>query len=238
MKLNFMVQGQKIELISAPSCIVGGSVNYLDAAFIFSSEWDELVKTAFFTCGDKTYQTILNENDCVTKGINLGPGTWVVNVVGEKIDSDKIDTYIPSSVCSINVSENGAVTGDDFPEVSPTLAELILSKSIEALNTANEVKEAAKKGEYDGGYYLPRLVGGYFYWIPSKEGMPTVEPIPMPEGGGSGTTFKTGVGLKMSNDGVLSVDSASDFNGDNTRPAEAAFMQSIVGNIEVLLKTI
>lgn len=49
--------------------------------------------------------------------------------------------------------------------------------------------------------------------------------------------FEIGVGLKME-DNILSVDSATDFDGDNTRPVEAAFMQEQIGNIELLLKTI
>ena len=46
-----------------------------------------------------------------------------------------------------------------------------------------------------------------------------------------------GVGLKIT-DRKLCVDSATDFEGDNTRPVEAAFMQLQIGNIEELLKTI
>ena len=48
---------------------------------------------------------------------------------------------------------------------------------------------------------------------------------------------KLGVGLKIE-DKTLYVDSAQDFEGDNTRPVEAAFVQSQIGNIELLLKTI
>lgn len=46
-----------------------------------------------------------------------------------------------------------------------------------------------------------------------------------------------GVGLKIT-ERKLCVDSAQDFEGDNTRPVEAAFMQTQIGNIEELLKTI
>ena len=49
--------------------------------------------------------------------------------------------------------------------------------------------------------------------------------------------YEIGVGLKMK-DSVLSVDSAQDFNGDNTRPVEAAFVQTMIGNVEYILQTI
>lgn len=52
-----------------------------------------------------------------------------------------------------------------------------------------------------------------------------------------GINYEIGTGLKVE-DNVLSVDSAKDFEGDNTRPVEAAFMQEQIGNIEILLKTI
>lgn len=55
--------------------------------------------------------------------------------------------------------------------------------------------------------------------------------------GGGGVKFEVGVGLKLK-DGVLSVDSATDFNGDNSRPAEAALVHTLVGNVEIILKTI
>ena len=58
-----------------------------------------------------------------------------------------------------------------------------------------------------------------------------------PPGSGVGEAYEIGTGLKVE-DNVLSVDSATDFNGDNTRPVEAAFMQEQIGNIELLLKTI
>lgn len=57
-------------------------------------------------------------------------------------------------------------------------------------------------------------------------------------GGGGGFSYKIGNGLKITNDDTLEVDSASDFEGNNTRPASASLVQSTVGNIELLLSTI
>ncbi len=57
------------------------------------------------------------------------------------------------------------------------------------------------------------------------------------ETSGAGQKYELGVGLKMK-DEKLCVDAAQNFEGDNTRPVEAAFMQEQIGNIETLLKTI
>lgn len=55
---------------------------------------------------------------------------------------------------------------------------------------------------------------------------------------GEGFSYKLGTGLKVTDGDTLEVDSATDFEGNNTRPASAALVQGTVGNIELLLKTI
>lgn len=49
---------------------------------------------------------------------------------------------------------------------------------------------------------------------------------------------KLGKHMTVSVDGHLSVDTANDFDGDNTRPITAAAVEATVGNIEILLGTI
>ena len=68
-------------------------------------------------------------------------------------------------------------------------------------------------------------------------------------GGGSGADVpiasdtvagivRVGENLRISADGVLSVDTATAVEEDNTRPVTSAAVQTTVGNIEILLKTI
>ena len=54
---------------------------------------------------------------------------------------------------------------------------------------------------------------------------------------GKKSAYEIGDGLKLEGN-TLSVDVAQDFEGDNTRPVEAAFMETMIGNVEALLKTI
>lgn len=49
---------------------------------------------------------------------------------------------------------------------------------------------------------------------------------------------RVGENLRISADGVLSVDTATAVEEDNTRPVTSAAVQTTVGNIEILLKTI
>lgn len=55
---------------------------------------------------------------------------------------------------------------------------------------------------------------------------------------GGGLAYKIGLGLKVTDGDTLEVDSATDFNGDNDRPASAALVKAQLGNIEAFLATI
>ena len=55
--------------------------------------------------------------------------------------------------------------------------------------------------------------------------------------GGGGIACEFGHGLKRTGS-VVSVDTVDDFSGDNTLPMTAAGIQTVVGNIDVLLGTI
>lgn len=50
--------------------------------------------------------------------------------------------------------------------------------------------------------------------------------------------IRVGENLKIDENGVLSVDTATAVEEDNTRPVTSAAVQTTVGNIEILLKTI
>lgn len=50
--------------------------------------------------------------------------------------------------------------------------------------------------------------------------------------------IKVGDGLKITSDGVLSVDTVSDVEQDNTKPISSGAVYREIGNIEVLLGTI
>ena len=58
--------------------------------------------------------------------------------------------------------------------------------------------------------------------------------------GGGSFPYTLGTGLKVTgeNEDTLEVDSAEDFEGDNSRPASASLVETTVGNIEILLGTI
>lgn len=201
MILTFIVRGQVIKM-SGPRRIVADTVNYLDAQYIFGDEWDGCAKVAYFSCGDNSYAAVLDYNNKIEQGINLGTGTWVMHVVGQIVSDDEVTKRITTDPVSFEVYPAGDEAGEGFPVIEASYSEQILQQATEASMKAQEALDKIESGEVGGG-----------------------------------VDFEVGVGLDLT-DGVLSVDSASDFNGDNTRPAEAALVQTLVGNVEILLKTI
>lgn len=89
----------------------------------------------------------------------------------------------------------------------------------------------------ENGYIVTPTFG-----IPEKTISEKVSSSGSGAGGGSSigqAKYNIGSGLKLDiPSNTLSVDTAKDFEGDNTRPVETAFVETIVGNIEIILKTI
>lgn len=83
-QLRFIVNGQTIT--KDPSCdfsgIVAGSQNYLEAVFVFSSEWKDCLVAASFYCILDEYPVVLNNNRCMIPKEALGWNYFDVAVTG------------------------------------------------------------------------------------------------------------------------------------------------------------
>ena len=96
---------------------------------------------------------------------------------------------------------------------------------------------AALNGKQDR---LAGLQGQVVGFDESGNAVPADMPDSGDDGGGSsdsGTAYKFGHGLKQEGN-TVSVDMANDKNPDKTLPISAAAVDAVVGNIEVILKTI
>lgn len=112
----------------------------------------------------------------------------------------------------------------DASEVYATLGEAETYASTSAIAYAGQtVKVKLDDGKYHT-YVLQPTTSGY-----------ALEEIGV--GGSGGVDFETDDTLSLK-DGVLSVNTANVVEADNTLPVTSAAVQTTVGNIEVLLKTI
>lgn len=137
-------------------------------------------------------------------------------------------------------------------------------KSLSA-NVGAKTINIGSKGD-DGATFIPSVsADGVISWTNDKE-LPNPEPVnikgekgdkgdtgeqgpqgiqgvrgeqgPQGERGDPGTTFTTDETLTLSEENVLSVNTAHEPNPDNTLPITAAAVAATVGNIEILLGTI
>lgn len=192
--------------------VTSGSVNVYEVRFSFSEEWDGLENTAVFRAGDKSVSVMLDGTGEV--GCTL---PWeVLMVPGLRLEAGVYGTrgeevVLPTVWADLGYIRTGAAPGEESRPPTPELWE----------------QELARKGdrlEYDG------------VDLKLKSGDRILSSVEI-AGGGGGPVYRFGHGLKQ--DGThISVDSVSDFKGDNTLPMTAAGVQTSVGNIEALLETI
>lgn len=189
--------------------VTSGSVNAYAAKFEFSEDWSGLDKTAVFQAGCASREVLLGpEGACVVP--------WeVLRVPGYQLKAGVYgkqggDVVLPTVWADLGVILEGVPTGGS-PPPSPELWEQELARKGDGLGYT----EAGKLGLYSGDKLLSAV----------------------PVSGGGGPVYRFGHGLRQ--DGIhISVDSVSDFEGDNTLPMTAAGVQTSVGNIEALLETI
>ena len=138
------VHGQVLHL--ANLTIVEDSIDYLDAAFTFSPDWEGLSKWAHFQKGETIYDVALVEDRIERKQhLNLDQGTWEVYLHGSRED-----IRITTSTVRLRVLDYPKGTGGPLPEVPVSVAEQIDARAYEAVEIARKLREDADAGRFDG----------------------------------------------------------------------------------------
>lgn len=165
--LIFKIDKQKIKRMDA-TYVVADSYNYLEASFIFSSEWDELSKTAVFRNGIHTYSQLLSNDICIVPHEVLKEGMLSVSVFGSKGD---IVELITADRVEILVHESGYEEGQTPLPPTPDVYADILEK-LEGLSggTADQVLTKKSDAPFDYGFEDPQGGGGgtsTIAWLPN-----------------------------------------------------------------------
>lgn len=160
--LRFTVRNQNLS--GGKVRLVSDSIDYVEASFDFRTEdWSGLSKWAHFTKDDVVYDINLVD-DKITKDmhLNLDVGTWEVKLHGTDTEGT---TRITTDTAYVTVESYGNAENENpLPEIPLSAAEQIDAKSQNALDTAGEAKatseealsiaeqirEAAANGEFDG----------------------------------------------------------------------------------------
>ena len=208
--LNYAVTGQRIETTET-AMLVAGTVNIYTARFAFCAEWDGLQRTAVFAVDGITREQLLEDDACTVPWEVLVAGNRLrVGVYGTKADGTRLPTIWTERRLYINP---GAGPTQEAADPSPTLLEQLLGRIGDPANLKTEDKSSliAAINEI-------KETGSSGYATKDKAG-----------------TIKVGDNLKISEDGVLSVDTTDTAQQDNTKPMTSAGVYTLAGNIEVLL---
>lgn len=131
--------------------ITSGSVG-LPVEFIFSSEWDELTKTAIFRGSDVAIDVVLTDDTCVVpwEALAVAGGDLYIGVYG----SNGEDVVIPTVWCNAGYIEEGAMRSEVDPaDPTPSWADQVQAIAQQALDLAQSATGAVYPVTYDETTY-------------------------------------------------------------------------------------
>lgn len=206
-----------------PDVLVAKSIKIYTAEFTLDEEWDGFAVTAVFENGGVRYeQPLMEGTSCVIPWEVLEkPGYLYISVYGIKGDQRRV-----SMVSGGQFVRSGAEPGEKTQEPTPDQYEQLFSALVGKQEKLSGVPGQVVGFDVDGNAVAQTWSGG------GAGG--TLIPATETSLGG----IIVGGNLKITEEGVLSVDTADDAEGDNTRPITSAAVYTQIGNIEVLLGTI
>ena len=126
-----------------------GSIG-IDVSFSFSEDWDGLARTAVFQAGDRQVDVFLTASSCAVPaqllteaGHQLLIGVYGTDGIGELILAS---TYANAGRISIGAE----LSGNPPAESEPALIDQVLRAANGALSAANEVRQLAADGAFNG----------------------------------------------------------------------------------------
>ena len=146
---TFEVNKNNIELTEAET-ITSGSVNVYFCHFVFSSDWNGLVKTVTFRAGDVSISVILDSTNMCTipwevlehDAVQLYAGVRGT-VTGTDTEEEAI---IPTVYCLLGTIRKGTELGDNAQPPSPSIVEQIMNK-LETLDEEKQDKLTGSEGQ-------------------------------------------------------------------------------------------
>ena len=158
------INRQRLKIINEH--VVADTIDYLEARFAFSEEWNGLEKWVHFAKDGEVYDIRLTD-DCVRKEdhLNLSAGIWKVYLHGNEFSGGKVIERITTNAAILKVEPTGTLDGEPFPEMPASVTEQILAR----------LHEVEQNGGGSGDGYSPeakveRVEGGVRVTITDKDG--------------------------------------------------------------------
>ena len=121
------INRQRLKIINEH--VVADTIDYLEARFAFSADWDGLEKWVHFAKDGEVYDIRLTDN-CVRKEdhLNLSAGIWKVYLHGNEFSGGKVIERITTNAAILKVEPTGTLDGEPFPEMPASVTEQILAR--------------------------------------------------------------------------------------------------------------
>ena len=121
------INRQRLKIINEH--VVADTIDYLEAQFAFSEDWDGLEKWVHFAKEGEVYDIRLTDN-CVRKEdhLNLSAGIWKVYLHGNEFSGGKVIERITTNTAILKVEPTGVIDGEPFPEMPASVTEQILAR--------------------------------------------------------------------------------------------------------------
>lgn len=111
--------------------VVADTIDYLEAKFTFSGDWNGLEKWVHFSHRktDAVYDIRLTD-DCIRKEdhLNLSAGLWRVYLHGSEYVGGEVVERITTDIADLEVRPTGMLNGEPFPEMPESVTEQILAR--------------------------------------------------------------------------------------------------------------
>ena len=158
------INRQRLKIINEH--VVADTIDYLEARFAFSEEWDGLEKWVHYAKDGEVYDIRLTD-DCIRKEdhLNLSAGIWKVYLHGNEFSGGKVIERITTNAAILKVEPTGTLDGEPFPEMPASVTEQILAR----------LEDVEQNGGGGGDGYSPeakveRVDGGVRVTITDKNG--------------------------------------------------------------------
>lgn len=158
------INRQRMKIINEH--VVADTIDYLEARFAFSEDWDGLEKWVHCAKDGEVYDIRLTD-DCIRKEdhLNLSAGIWKVYLHGNEFSGGKVIERITTNAAILKVEPTGTLDGEPFPEMPASVTEQILAR----------LDDVEHNGGGGGDGYSPeakveRVEGGVRVTITDKNG--------------------------------------------------------------------
>lgn len=121
------INRQRLKIINEH--VVADTIDYLEARFAFSEDWDGFEKWVHFAKDGEVYDIRLTD-DCIRKEdhLNLSAGIWKVYLHGNEFSGGKVIERITTNAAILKVEPTGTLDGEPFPEMPASVTEQILAR--------------------------------------------------------------------------------------------------------------